>query len=89
MQQRPTNPPFWIGLAVAYQLAGKPDKALNVLTSHEESVKVKIYLYLSNIFNTEKENAWVYLVQSREKREERMYVIMKKKKKKKKIYINT
>ncbi|KAG2219992.1 hypothetical protein INT45_001891 [Circinella minor] len=39
LQQRPTNPPFWIGLAVAYQLAGKPDKALNVLTSHEESVK--------------------------------------------------
>ncbi|KAI9484379.1 NMDA receptor-regulated protein 1-domain-containing protein [Zychaea mexicana] len=39
LQQRPTNPPFWIGLAVAHQLAGKPDKAITVLTSHEESVK--------------------------------------------------
>ncbi|KAI8344094.1 NMDA receptor-regulated protein 1-domain-containing protein [Chlamydoabsidia padenii] len=39
LQHRPTNPPFWIGLAVSYQMAGKPDKALAVLKSHEEALK--------------------------------------------------
>lgn len=40
LQQKPTNPPFWIGLAVAYQLVGKPETAITVLKSHEESLKV-------------------------------------------------
>lgn len=40
LQQKPTNPPFWIGLAIAYQLVGKPDTAITVLKSHEESLKV-------------------------------------------------
>ncbi|KAI8060823.1 NMDA receptor-regulated protein 1-domain-containing protein [Gongronella butleri] len=39
LQHRPTHPPYWIGLAVAYQMAGKPDKALTVLKSHEEAMK--------------------------------------------------
>ncbi|ORZ01390.1 NMDA receptor-regulated protein 1-domain-containing protein [Syncephalastrum racemosum] len=39
LQQKPTNPPFWIGLAVAYQLAGKPDTAAEVLKAHEDSLK--------------------------------------------------
>ncbi|ORZ08448.1 NMDA receptor-regulated protein 1-domain-containing protein [Absidia repens] len=39
LQHRPTNPPFWIGLAVSYQMAGKPDKALTVLKSQEEAMK--------------------------------------------------
>ncbi|ORX62151.1 N-terminal acetyltransferase A, auxiliary subunit [Hesseltinella vesiculosa] len=39
VQHRPTHPPHWLGLTVAYQLAGKPDKALTVLKSHEEALK--------------------------------------------------
>ncbi|CDH51176.1 n-alpha-acetyltransferase auxiliary subunit-like [Lichtheimia corymbifera JMRC:FSU:9682] len=39
LQQKPTYPPFWIGLAIAYQLGGKIDNALTVLKSQEESVK--------------------------------------------------
>ncbi|KAI8093113.1 NMDA receptor-regulated protein 1-domain-containing protein [Halteromyces radiatus] len=39
LQHRPTNPPFWIGLAVSYQMAGKPEKALAVLKSQEEAIK--------------------------------------------------
>ncbi|KAI9322854.1 NMDA receptor-regulated protein 1-domain-containing protein [Dichotomocladium elegans] len=39
LQQKPTNPAFWIGLAIAYQLTNKPETAITVLTSHEESLK--------------------------------------------------
>ncbi|CAO3610018.1 unnamed protein product [Cunninghamella blakesleeana] len=38
LQHRPTNSPFWIGLAVAYQLAGKPNKALSVMKKDEEFI---------------------------------------------------
>ncbi|KAI9303102.1 NMDA receptor-regulated protein 1-domain-containing protein [Cunninghamella echinulata] len=53
LQHRPTNPSFWIGLAVSYQLAGKPEKALAVMKKDEEFIernnvpyeKSELYMY--------------------------------------------
>ncbi|KAF7727580.1 hypothetical protein EC973_007341 [Apophysomyces ossiformis] len=45
LQQKPDNPPFWIGLAIAYQLVGKPDVAVSVLKAHEESLKDVVVNY--------------------------------------------
>ncbi|KAG0166624.1 hypothetical protein DFQ28_007067 [Apophysomyces sp. BC1034] len=48
LQQKPDNPPFWIGLAIAYQLVGKPDVAVSVLKAHEESLKDVVVNYESS-----------------------------------------
>jgi tetratricopeptide (TPR) repeat protein len=39
LQAKPTNPPFWIGLALAYQLVGKYDIAVQVLEAHESALR--------------------------------------------------
>ncbi|KAI7862607.1 NMDA receptor-regulated protein 1-domain-containing protein [Spinellus fusiger] len=39
VQQKPNNPPFWIGLAVAFQLVGEYDSALATLKKHEENLR--------------------------------------------------
>jgi tetratricopeptide (TPR) repeat protein len=39
LQAKPTNPPFWIGLAIAYQLVGKYDIAIEVLEAHESALR--------------------------------------------------
>ncbi|GAB5591523.1 hypothetical protein Unana1_06423 [Umbelopsis nana] len=39
LQSKPTNPPFWIGLAIAYQLVGKYDIAIQVLEAHESGLR--------------------------------------------------
>ncbi|CAO3677581.1 unnamed protein product [Umbelopsis ramanniana] len=39
LQAKPTNPPFWIGVALAYQLVGKYDIAIQVLEAHESALR--------------------------------------------------
>ncbi|CAM0142641.1 hypothetical protein VKS41_002804 [Umbelopsis sp. WA50703] len=39
LQQKPTNPPFWVGLAIAYQLVGKYDIAIQTLEAHESALR--------------------------------------------------
>ncbi|KAJ2964315.1 hypothetical protein NQZ79_g861 [Umbelopsis isabellina] len=39
LQQKPTNPPFWVGLAIAYQLVGKYDLAIQTLEAHESALR--------------------------------------------------
>ncbi|KAI8368769.1 NMDA receptor-regulated protein 1-domain-containing protein [Blakeslea trispora] len=37
LETRPQNPPFWLGLAISYQLVGEPLKGLKVLKTQAES----------------------------------------------------
>ncbi|KAI8365330.1 NMDA receptor-regulated protein 1-domain-containing protein [Radiomyces spectabilis] len=39
VQLQPSNPTFWLGLAIAYQMVGKPETGVKILESHEESLK--------------------------------------------------
>ncbi|KAG0242048.1 N-alpha-acetyltransferase 16, NatA auxiliary subunit-like protein [Mortierella sp. GBAus27b] len=39
LEMRPQNRQFWIGLAIAYHVMGKPDLAIKVLTAYEETLK--------------------------------------------------
>ncbi|KAL0091618.1 NMDA receptor-regulated protein 1-domain-containing protein [Phycomyces blakesleeanus] len=40
VQQKSNNPPFWIGLAIAYQLVGEYDTAVTTLQAHEDNLKM-------------------------------------------------
>ncbi|PHZ10316.1 N-terminal acetyltransferase A, auxiliary subunit [Rhizopus microsporus ATCC 52813] len=37
LESKPQNPPYWLGLAIAYQLVNKPEKAVKVLETFEET----------------------------------------------------
>lgn len=37
LESKPQNPPFWLGLAIAYQLVNEPQNAVKVLNTHAES----------------------------------------------------
>ncbi|KAF8927828.1 N-alpha-acetyltransferase 16, NatA auxiliary subunit [Haplosporangium gracile] len=39
LELRPQNRQFWIGLAIAYHMMGKPDLGIKVLTTYEETLK--------------------------------------------------
>ncbi|KAI7830391.1 NMDA receptor-regulated protein 1-domain-containing protein [Gamsiella multidivaricata] len=39
LELRPQNRQFWIGLAIAYHLMGKPDLGIKILTAYEETLK--------------------------------------------------
>ncbi|GJJ69727.1 N-alpha-acetyltransferase 15/16, NatA auxiliary subunit [Entomortierella parvispora] len=39
LELRPQNRQYWIGLAIAYQMMGKPDSGVKVLTAYEETLK--------------------------------------------------
>ncbi|KAG0201400.1 N-alpha-acetyltransferase 16, NatA auxiliary subunit [Mortierella sp. GBA30] len=39
LELRPQNRQFWIGLAIAYHMMGKPDLGIKVLTAYEETLK--------------------------------------------------
>jgi len=44
LELRPQNRQYWIGLAIAYQMMGKPDAGVKVLTAYEETLKVQPFL---------------------------------------------
>ncbi|KAG1104055.1 hypothetical protein G6F42_017140 [Rhizopus arrhizus] len=37
LEAKPQNPPFWLGLAIAYQLVNEPQNGVKVLNTHAES----------------------------------------------------
>ncbi|KAI7892284.1 NMDA receptor-regulated protein 1-domain-containing protein [Mucor mucedo] len=37
LESKPQNPPFWLGLAIAYQLVNEPHNGVKVLNTHAES----------------------------------------------------
>lgn len=37
LESKPQNPPFWLGLAIAYQLVNEPQNGVKVLKTHAES----------------------------------------------------
>lgn len=41
LELRPQNRQFWIGLAIGYHMMGKPDLGVKVLTTYEETLKVR------------------------------------------------
>lgn len=44
LENQPQNPPFWLGLAIAYQLVNEPLKGVKVLETHAESnVPVSVF----------------------------------------------
>lgn len=47
LELRPQNRQFWIGLAIAYHMMGKPDLGIKVLTTYEETLKVNDSLFFT------------------------------------------
>lgn len=45
LELRPQNRQFWIGLAIAYHMMGKPDLGIKVLVTYEETLKVGIFFF--------------------------------------------